>query len=48
MGTLIGEYLNANWGSIMGGAAILMLPMVVFFVVTQRHFLRSLVLSGLK
>jgi multiple sugar transport system permease protein len=48
MGTLIGQYLNANWGTIMGGAALLMLPMVIFFLATQRHFLRSLALSGLK
>jgi multiple sugar transport system permease protein len=38
----------SDWGSLMAGAFMACIPMIVLFVVGQRYFVRGIVLSGLK
>jgi multiple sugar transport system permease protein len=48
MGTLIGEYRTADWGEVMAGAAVVLLPMLLVFFVAQRQFMRSIAITGIK
>jgi ABC-type glycerol-3-phosphate transport system permease component len=48
IGALLGQDLTPDWSAVMAGSALVMLPMVVFFVLTQRQFVRSIALSGAK
>ncbi len=37
-----------NWGPVFAGAVVAVLPVLVLFLVVQRHFIRGFVMSGLK
>jgi multiple sugar transport system permease protein len=48
LASLVGEFNDANWGAIMGGTALLLLPLLLAFVAGHRYFLNSVAVSGLK
>lgn len=48
LASLVGEFNDANWGAIMGGTALLLLPLVLAFVAGHRYFLNSVAVTGLK
>jgi len=47
LGTLIG-LTKVSWGSIMAGAIILTAPMLVVFVLLQRHFIAGIAAGAVK
>lgn len=47
LGSLIG-LTKVSWGGIMAGAVLLTLPMLVFFVVLQRHFIAGISAGAVK
>jgi multiple sugar transport system permease protein len=42
-----GQYIG-RWPLLMAGALVSVLPMIVLFVVAQRHFVRGIALTGIK
>jgi multiple sugar transport system permease protein len=48
IGALLGQDLTPDWSAVMAGSSLVMLPMIVFFALTQRQFVRSIALSGVK
>jgi multiple sugar transport system permease protein len=48
LSSLVGQDRNANWGAIMGGTALLLLPLLVLFLVGNKYFLSAASSSGLK
>lgn len=48
VGTLIGQFREADWGMVMAGCTLVLAPIVIAFIVLQKHFLRSVSTSGLK
>jgi multiple sugar transport system permease protein len=47
LATLHGRWLT-QWNLVMAGSVITVIPMIVVFILAQRHFVRGIVLSGLK
>jgi ABC-type glycerol-3-phosphate transport system permease component len=47
LATFQGQYLT-NWGQVMAGATIMMVPVLVVFVLLQRYFIEGAVFSGMK
>ena len=48
LSSLIGQDRNANWGAIMGGTALLLLPLLILFLIGNKYFLGAATSSGLK
>ena len=44
---LSGQY-TSDWGEIMAAALIIVLPVIVLFAFTQKHFVDSFAISGMK
>ncbi|MDQ6794323.1 MAG: carbohydrate ABC transporter permease [Chloroflexota bacterium] len=42
-----GQYVG-NWPLLMAGALVSVIPMIVLFVIAQRHFVRGIALTGIK
>jgi len=42
------DLLSSDYGLLMAGSAVMILPVVVLFFIAQRYFIRGVVLSGLK
>jgi ABC-type glycerol-3-phosphate transport system permease component len=42
-----GQYVG-RWPLLMAGALVSVIPMIVLFVIAQRHFVRGIALSGIK
>lgn len=47
LATLHGRYLT-QWNLVMAGAVITVIPMLIIYLLAQKHFVRGVVLSGLK
>lgn len=47
LATLHGRWLT-RWNLVMAGSVITVIPMIIVFILAQRHFVRGIVLSGLK
>lgn len=47
LATLVGEH-TSDYGVIMAGASIAILPVVALFIVMQRHIIRGITLTGLR
>jgi multiple sugar transport system permease protein len=47
LNTLHGEY-NAYWNHILAGAMFMTVPVIIVFILFQRHFIRSIATTGLK
>jgi lactose/L-arabinose transport system permease protein len=47
LGSLIG-LTKVSWGGIMAGAVLLTLPMLVFFILLQRHFIAGISAGAVK
>lgn len=47
LGTLIG-FTRVSWGGIMTGAVVLTVPMLIVFVVLQRHFMAGITAGAIK
>lgn len=46
--SLQGFYGDGNWAVLMAGAVIAALPMLVIFLLAQRHFIEGIALTGMK
>jgi multiple sugar transport system permease protein len=42
-----GQYVG-RWPQLMAGALVSVIPMIILFVVAQRHFVRGIALTGIK
>jgi multiple sugar transport system permease protein len=42
-----GQYVG-RWPLLMAGALVSVLPMIVLFILAQRHFVRGIAMSGIK
>lgn len=47
LATFLGKY-QTHWGSVMAGAVIALLPILIVFLVLQRQFVEGIALTGLK
>ncbi|MMZ65140.1 L-arabinose transport system permease protein AraQ [compost metagenome] len=47
LSNFIGEY-NVDWGSLLAMSTITMIPVLVVFLVFQRHFIQGITTSGMK
>jgi lactose/L-arabinose transport system permease protein len=47
LGTLIG-LTKVSWGGIMAGAMLMTAPMLVFFLLLQRHFIAGIATGAVK
>jgi multiple sugar transport system permease protein len=48
VGSLVGQFREANWGVIMAASAFILIPIVGFFIATHKAFMASLSTTGLK
>jgi multiple sugar transport system permease protein len=44
---MVGQF-NTEWGLLMAGAALSVVPMLAIFIVAQRYFVQGITLTGLK
>ena len=42
-----GQYVG-RWPLLMAGALVSVIPMIVLFILAQRHFVRGIAMSGIK
>ncbi|MBA4544343.1 MULTISPECIES: carbohydrate ABC transporter permease [Thermoactinomyces] len=47
LSTLYGEY-NAFWNHILAGTMIMTIPIIIVFLIFQRHFIRGIATTGIK
>ncbi len=47
LNSLYGEY-DAFWNHVLAGAMFMTIPVIIVFIIFQRHFIKGLATTGLK
>jgi len=47
LANLNGQY-NTEWGLLMAGSVVVLVPVLLVFICLQRYFMRGIALTGIK